>query len=199
MLMKRLIAVTFFMIVAQSCWARQDPLELVRETADRVLNEVTVHKSTLNKDTSGIYVLVSTHVLPHFDFTNMTQSAMGKYWRRADSEQKKLLVDGFRELLVRTYGVALLHYSGEKISYLPVRESDDKNRVTVQTKISEVKGGPEIPVDYRLKYNDETWQVYDVVIDGVSLVSNYRTSFSSEIRRVGIDGLIKKLAEQNKG
>lgn len=187
------------MVVAQSCWAQQDPLELVRQTADRVLNEVTVHKASLDKDSSGIYALVSTHLLPHFDFTNMTRSAMGKYWKRANDGQKKLLVDGFRELLTRTYGVALLNYSGEKITYLPVREGDDKNRATVQTRVAEAKGGPEIPVDYRLSYNDHSWQVYDVVIDGVSLVSNYRTSFSGEIRRVGIDGLIKKLAEQNKG
>ncbi len=204
MLSRKLIIAVLLLLGAQYAYAHkdenhQDPLQLVRQTADTVLKEVIIHKEALNKDQSGIYALVSVHVLPHFDFTRMTQSAMGKYWRRATEEQKSRLITQFRELLIRTYGVALLNYSGQEIVYLPVRTTDDKDRVTVQTRVKEGAGGPEIPVDYRLIFNKDVWMVYDVVIDGISLVSNYRTSFSGQIRRQGIDGLIQQLADQNKG
>lgn len=205
MLSRKLIIAVLLLLGALSVYAHknqgqhQDPLQLVQQTADTVLKEVVTHKEALNKDQSGIYALVSVHVLPHFDFSRMTRSAMGKYWRRATEEQKSKLITQFRQLLIRTYGVALLNYSGQEIVYLPVRTTDDKDRVTVQTRVKEGGGGPEIPVDYRLIFNQDVWMVYDVVIDGISLVSNYRTSFSGQIRRQGIDGLIQQLADQNKG
>ena len=196
---KKIIVVLLLALSVQFAFAQQDPLLLVQQTADSVLQNVVENKSALDKDPSGIYDLVSAQVLPHFDFQKMTKTAMGKYWRRASDVQQSSLIKEFRELLVRTYGVALLNYSGEKITYLPVRASDNPDRVTVQTRVKEGNGGPEIPVDYRLYYEQQAWKVYDVVIDGVSLVSNYRTSFSGQIRREGIDGLIKQLVEQNKG
>lgn len=187
------------LISALPVYSQQHPLELVRATADRVLQAVIEHRAELEADSSEIYTLVNQHVIPHFDFEQMTRTAMGKYWRRASDEQKKTLIEQFRSLLIRTYGMALLNYSGEEIEYLPLRETEDKTRATVQTRVKEGNGGPEIPVDYRLFQNETVWKVYDVVIDGVSLVSNYRTSFSGQIRRQGIDGLITQLQEQNKG
>lgn len=198
MLIRKIIIVLLLLACTQTGFAQQDPLSLVRQTADTVLREVVAHKAELDADPSGVYALVSSHVLPHFDFNGMTRSAMGKYWRRASEEQKLSLEQEFRQLLVRTYGVALLNYSGEEVAYLPLRTTSDENRVTVQTRVKEGNGGPEIPVDYRLIYRDEVWKVYDVVIDGISLVLNYRTSFSGQIRRNGIDGLISQLIEQNK-
>jgi len=186
-----------FLVQAQSAWAQDDPLLLVKETANGVLEKVVNNRDRLNEDPSLVYLLVSDEVLPHFDFTQMTRSAMGKYWRRASDEQKMVIEEQFRQMLVRTYGVALLNYSGQEIKYLPVKASSDDKRVTVQTRVSEVKSGPEIPVDYRLVQNSNSWKVYDVVIDGMSLVSNYRSSFSGEIRRSGIDGLIKTLQNRN--
>jgi phospholipid transport system substrate-binding protein len=198
MYMGRIITGLLLLIGSGLLQAQQDPLALVMETADTVLKEVVAHKAELNKDSSGIYVLVSNTILPHFDFNKMTQSAMGKYWGRASETQKASITQQFQQLLVRTYGVALLNYSGQEIVYLPLRTTDDANLVTVQTRVKEANGGPEIPVDYRLEFNDNAWKVYDVVIDGISLVSNYRTSFSGEIRRAGIDGLIEQLMLQNK-
>ena len=187
----------FLVLLAQSAWAQKDPLLLVKETADGVLQKVIAHKAVLDKDPSKIYALVSDEVLPHFNFKMMTQSAMGKYWRRANDDQKAVIQEQFRQMLVRTYGVALLNYSGQEIEYSPVKPGSDKKRVTVETKVSEQKSGPEIPVDYRLVQDGDSWKVYDVVIDGMSLVSNYRSSFSGEIRRSGIDGLIKTLKDHN--
>lgn len=176
---------------------QEDPLGLVRSTADTVLAEVIANRESLDQDPASVYELVSEHVVPYFNFNSMTRSAMGRYWRRASNEQKEALIEEFRQLLVRTYGVALLNYSGEEITYLPLRASDNPDRATVQTRISETGGGPEIPVDYRMRRTDGNWKVHDVVIDGISLVSNYRTSFASQIRRGGIDGLIAQLVAQN--
>lgn len=179
--------------------ADMDPLTLVQTTADAVLEKVKANKEKLNEDPSAVYSLVSEHVLPHFDFKQMTQSAMGRYWRKANETQQEQLVVAFRELLVRTYGVALLNYSGQEINYLPVKKSDRPDLVTVETIVTEANGGPTIPVDYRLREMSNGWKVYDVVIDGVSLVSNYRSSFAGQIRRSGVDGLVKELLSHNKG
>jgi phospholipid transport system substrate-binding protein len=187
------------LLLIQSAWAQTDPLVLVQQTANGVLEKVIAHKDALNQDPSLVYSLVSDEVLPHFNFTNMTRSAMGKYWNRASDDQKMIIEKEFRQMLVRTYGVALLNYSGQEIKYMPLKASSDEKLVTVQTRVSEVQSGPEIPVDYRLVQDGETWKVYDVVIDGMSLVSNYRTSFSGQIRRSGIKGLIETLQAHNEG
>ncbi len=178
---------------------RPDPLTLVKATADRVLHEVQVHKTTMQSDNSIVYSIVNTHVLPHFDFEYMTRSAVGRYWRKANDAQKQALQEEFSRLLVKTYGVALLNYSGQEIIYMPLKPSNDDDRVMVETKVAENNGGPQIPVNYRLRFKDSDWKEYDVVIDGISLVSNYRSSFASQIRRSGIDGLIDELAKRNKG
>lgn len=175
----------------------QGPLEVVRFTADRVLAEVTAHKAALDADPSGIYRLVESTVVPRFDFTTMSQSAMGRYWRRATDDQRARIINEFKELLVRTYAVALLGYSGQRIEYLPVRMRDGETEVMIPTRIDPGTGGPPIPIDYRMHRLDGVWMVYDVVIDGISLVSNYRSTFASTVRQRGVDGLIQQLADRN--
>ena len=170
---------------------------LVRSTADRVLAEVKANKARLDRDSSGIYDLVQRYVVPHFDFTRMTQSAMGRYWRSATEEQRAALTREFQEMLVRTYAVALLNYSGQQIEYLPLRASPSDDDVLVQTKVSD-SGAPPIPIDYRLSRSVGSWKVYDVTIDGVSLVSNYRSMFAEQVQRNGVDGLIKQLSDRNR-
>ncbi len=174
-----------------------DAQALVRATADRVLAEVKANKARLDRDSSGIYQLVQEYVVPHFDFARMTQSAMGRHWRAASAEQRSALVREFREMLVRTYAVALLNYSGQQIEYLPLRSSAADDDVVVQTKVSDA-GAPPIPIDYRLSRTVGQWKVYDVTIDGVSLVSNYRSMFAEQVQRNGVDGLIQQLSDRNR-
>lgn len=170
---------------------------LVRSTADRVLAEVKANKPRLERDDSGIYDLVQRYVVPHFDFARMTQSAMGRNWRSATEEQRTTLTREFQELLIRTYAVALLNYSGQQIEYLPLRASPSDDDVLVQTKVAD-SGAPPIPIDYRLSRSVGAWKVYDVTIDGVSLVSNYRSMFAEQVQRHGVDGLIKQLSDRNR-
>lgn len=175
----------------------ESPLEVVRNTADRVLAEVTANKAKLDADPSGIYQLVEQMVIHHFDFMTMSQTAMGRYWRRTTPEQQQLLTAEFKQLLVRTYAVALLSYSGQQIDYLPSRQDAADKDVMIATRIDPGTGGPPIPINYRMHRPEGSWLVYDVVIDGISLVSNYRSTFANTVRRDGVDGLIRQLAERN--
>jgi phospholipid transport system substrate-binding protein len=183
-------------VAAATAGQADDPLELVRETANKVLADVTANKDRLRAHPKQILALVEGTVAKHFDFRTMTQLALGRYWRQATDDQKDRLSAEFKDLLVRTYGSALLGYSGEEIQYLPIAGQTQADRVTIPTRVSQ-RGGPPIPINYRLHRDGGEWQVYDVVIDGISLVTNYRSSFSSEVRRGGIDGLIQTLAKRN--
>ncbi len=187
-----------------------DPQQVVRHTAETVLSEVGARKAELEASPSLIYPLVERTVVPRFDFESMTRSAMGRFWRQATPQQQQRLIVEFRELLVRTYATALLGYSGQQIEYPPMRSQENATSVTVPTRITN-SGGPPIPISYRLKSRDEgNWLVYDVVIDNVSLVTNYRSSFARIIAEgaatekdrakrmsAGIENLIRSLADKN--
>ena len=174
-----------------------DPQQMVRETGDKVLAEVTARKAELEARPELIYPLVESTVLPHFDFREMSQSALGRFWRDASEDQKAGITREFRELLVRTYASALLGYSGQQIEYLPAQFPADATNVMIPTRITSA-GAPPVPINYRLKLEDSRWMVYDVVIDGVSLITNYRSQFAAVVRRNGIDGLIATLADKNR-
>ncbi|MCB1803169.1 MAG: ABC transporter substrate-binding protein [Gammaproteobacteria bacterium] len=186
------------LLSAGAASALQDPQTLVRETGDRVLAEVSQRKAELEADPTLIYPLVQSTILPHFDFRAMSQSALGRFWRQATEAQQEDVTREFRELLVRTYATALLGYSGQTIEYLPVQFPADADNVIIPTRIA-AAGAPAIPINYRLKRGESQWLVYDVVIDGVSLITNYRSQFTSLVRRGGIDGLIAALADKNRG
>ncbi|VAX08644.1 Phospholipid ABC transporter shuttle protein MlaC [hydrothermal vent metagenome] len=180
----------------QPAWAVQAPLKLVQETSDKVLEKVVNRKDELNEYPGKIVALVNDIVAPQFDFVRMSRLVLGKYWRRASKGQQGDFIEQFRTLLVRTYAIALLNYSGQAIVYLPMHEHEGATEVTVNTEVRD-GGAPPIPISYRLYLKDGGWQVYDVVIDNISLVSNYRTGFSNKIRRKGMDSLIAQLKKKN--
>ncbi|MCB1728201.1 MAG: ABC transporter substrate-binding protein, partial [Gammaproteobacteria bacterium] len=167
-----LVMLSSFAVAAVS-----DPQQMVRETGDKVLAEVTARKAELEARPELIYPLVESTVLPHFDFREMSQSALGRFWRDASEDQKAGITREFRELLVRTYASALLGYSGQQIEYLPAQFPADATNVMIPTRITSA-GAPPVPINYRLKLEDSKWMVYDVVIDGVSLITNYRSQFA---------------------
>jgi len=170
---------------------------LVRDTANRMLAALERRRSELDSSPGLIYQLVDQIVVPKFDFQRITQSAMGRNWRKADAGQKRALVREFQQLLVRVYAKALLNYSGQQIRILPRRPGKRPGYTTVRTEVNE-PGGPTIPINYRMYRKKGAWKVYDVIIDGVSLITNYRSSFASEIRRSGVDGLIRTLNKRNR-
>ncbi len=174
----------------------QLPLELIKQTADRMLVKLKEDQAVIRKDPTRIYALVSDIVLPRFDFERMASWVLGKHWRTATPVQREKFVAEFRNLLVRTYATSLTDYADRTITYTPVRADPGATEVTVHTAV-EQPGAAAVPIDYSLALNDGEWKVYDVAIDGVSLVTNYRTSFSNEIRKAGLDKLIIKLAQRN--
>lgn len=173
------------------------PDALVKETSQDVLAIIKKDKDIQAGDKKKIYDLVDAKVLPHFDFKRMTQLAVGKFWRQATPAQQDALVKEFRTLLVRTYSTSLTAYKNQTIDYKPLKMQPGDTDVTVKTVVSQPGGQPPIPIDYSLQKNADGWKVYDVVVDNISLVTNYRGSFANEIRQSGIDGLIKILVEKN--
>jgi phospholipid transport system substrate-binding protein len=135
-------------------------------------------------------------VLPHFDFRKMSSWVLGKNWRKATEDQKNKFTDQFSRLLVRTYSKALHDNIDQKIEFLPIRGKPKDDEVIIRTEIPQKSGFP-IPIDYKMHLKNNQWKVYDVVIDAISLVANYRTSFTQEIKNTGIDQLIAKLADRN--
>lgn len=176
--------------------APDDPQEIVRETTQKVLEALRGEGDTLKDDPKHLHAIIEQLVLPHFDFRQMSQWVLGPHWRNASAEQRDAFVAQFEDLLVRTYSSALVDYRNQTVNYLPMRERS-ADEVTVRASIDQ-GGGPAIPIAYEMHRTDTGWKVYDVAIDGVSLVINYRSSFGQEIRRNGIDGLIRRLDAKNK-
>ena len=196
-LMRGLCLWMLLLIVPQLAAAVTDPLNLVRDTSERCLSEIINRKAELTETPGKIYSLVDDIVLPSFDFERMSRLVLGKFWRQASEQEKQDFVREFRQMLVRTYGTALLQFSGQEIKYLPMRLAPDATDVTVNTEVKN-PGAPPVPINYSLYLAADDWKVYDVSIDGVSLVSNYRNSFNAQIRRYTLAGLIGKLADRNR-
>lgn len=204
--MKRLLRIKCSVIVAVILlWAAQVPQvlaedavpeQLVRTTTDQMLARFIENRQIIEKDPSRLYGLVDDIVLPSFDFKRMSQWVLGKYWRSANVEQRTRFTAEFRNLLVRMYGSFLFNYTSQTIDYLPARFTHDGARTTVRTVLIDTDG-EKIPIDYSMYRRDAEWQIYDVTIRGISLVSNYRNTFASEIRSGGIDRLIENLAQKN--
>lgn len=168
----------------------------IKQTSERMLAALERQRSALERNPSRIYGLVDQILVPRFDFERITRAAVGnQHWREASSAQRRTLIQEFQELLIRTYAKALLNYSGQQIRYLS-EKSGRGSSVRVFTEVREPGADP-IPVDYKVHKKGGNWKIYDVRIDNVSLVSNYRSSFKAEIRRNRIEGLISRIKEMN--
>lgn len=172
------------------------PDVLVKDTAQDVLAIVKKDKDIQAGSQKKLLDLVEAKVLPHFDFKRMTQLAVGQFWRTASPAQQEALTNEFRTMLVRTYSNSLSAYKNQTVEYKPLAMKAGDTDVTVKTQVIQ-PGGQPVPINYALEKQAGGWKVYDVEVDGVSLVTNYRGSFKSEIGKNGIDGLIKTLVDKN--
>jgi len=196
MLRSFLLALVLGLNAPAALAADTPPDVLARTTTQEVLTILKQDKALQNGNLNKVYQLVEAKVLPNFDFNRMTQLALGKHWPRATAKQKQELVTEFRNLLVRTYSSSLTAFSNQTVDFKPLTMKPDDTDVTVRSEIRQ-PGGQPIPIDYSMYKTAFGWKVYDVTIDSVSLVTNYRASFASTIRQKGIDGLIKAMAEQS--
>jgi len=173
------------------------PDALMKSISDDVIGIIKQDKDIKAGDREKINALVDAKVLPHFNFARMTALAVGRNWPKANAAQQKQLVEEFRNLLVRTYSGALSTYKNEVIQFKPLRAAPADTDVTVRTQVRR-PGSEPVSIDYSMEKTPAGWKVYDVVVGGVSLVTNYRDSFNAEVRDGGIDGLIKSLANKNR-
>jgi len=173
------------------------PDALAKRVTDEVLTVLRTDKDIQAGNSAKVIDLVEKKVLPHFDFVRMTRLAVGANWRQASAEQQKTLTNEFRTLLVHTYASTFTAYRNQAIDYRPLRMEPADTEVTVRSQIVQ-QGGKPVTVDYRMAKDGAAWKVYDVIVADLSLVQNYRGSFESEVRKGGIDGLLKALTDKNR-
>ncbi|MBX3639725.1 MAG: ABC transporter substrate-binding protein [Nitrosomonas sp.] len=193
------VALLIAQLLVLPAWAiEMAPDRLVDKTVREVLDIIKQDEALRNGDKEKMLDLIEIKVLPHFNFNRMTRLAMGKHWSDATTAQQQTIVNEFRTLLIRTYSNALTTYRDETVKVNPVTNLGDKSDTTVRTIVFQKQGREPVPIDYSMEKSPDGWKVYDVTVAGVSLVTNYRGSFSSQIRRGGVDGLIKTLADKNR-
>lgn len=177
--------------------AMEAPRDVIKSTTDQVLTQIKNDREALRADPAKMYNLVAELIFPHFDFPIMAQWVLGTHWKDAPEATRNEFISQFRKLLVRTYATALLEFSNQIISY-PDETDTAKGRTVLVRQEIEQTGSEPIILGYRLHKPSEDWKVFDVAVDGVSLVKTYRASFASIIKEGGIDGLISSLSKKNK-
>lgn len=159
-------------------------LEVFKEDGDK-----------LKSDPEYLQAKVNELIVPNLDFETMTKLAVSKFWRKATAGEQQVLIDEFTTLLLNTYTGALTEYSGESITFDPYKPESREDRAVVSSKFGQ-SGGDDVPVIYKLR-NRNGWSIYDIEVNDISLVTSYRSAFSNEIEKGGIDGLIEALKERN--
>ncbi|HTP99936.1 MAG TPA: ABC transporter substrate-binding protein [Casimicrobiaceae bacterium] len=194
----RSLAMALLAFAAVSAAAQEAPDALVKRVAQETIGTIKSDPKVQAGDQQRIREVVETKLLPYFDFERITALAMGRNWRQATPEQQKELVEQFRQLLVRTYSGALAQYRDQTMDYKPLRADAGATEVTVRTEVVR-SGQTPVQIDYAMAKEDSGWKVYDVIVGGVSLVTNYRDEFNQQIKGGGVEGLLKTLQTKNQG
>ncbi len=202
--MKKILNTALVLFLACSCFTAmavdhkaEDARELIKTTAEEVISYIKTNRSDLEQDSSQLFLLVEEKLVPIIDFKRVSRWILGKHWRKASEFQKKKFTDEFKKLLINTYSTALMKISDEKLTYPPIKGEAKDGKVGVKSVIT-LPDGRRFNVQYRMHHKDFNWKIYDISVDGVSLVSTYRASFKTEIRKVGLDGLLANLTNKNK-
>ena len=197
-------AISFRLLVGGILLALAARVSIAQDIApDALIQSVTrevagvIGKNSGALDAAKIARLVEARIVPHFDFARMTRLAMGRNWRLASIEQQQALIAEFKTLLVHTYSAALTLYRNQKIDFAPFHAAPGDTDVTVRSVVKQPGTAP-IHIDYSMEKEPAGWEVYDVDIDGISLVITYRDTFTSQVREHGVNGLIKELAAKNR-
>lgn len=188
------------MVVSSIALAIDDrkPEQIVEETSAYVLKTLNDENERLREDPALINQLINDTVIPIIDLDSMGKLILGKYWKRASAEQRTSFVVEFKDMLIRTYAKSLVDYGHAKVNVLPARDQEERKYYTVKTELSVGSGKAPLQVAYIFRKNKQTeWKVFDLAVDGLSLVKNFRTSFNQEIRETSLDALIARLVNTN--
>jgi len=188
---------TFIFLICTPALAQDlGPEDLVKKVTQEVMDAIKSDKQLAAGDKQKALKLAEEKILPHVDFEEATRLAVGRGWAQATPEQKKQLVAEFRNLLVRTYSNAIQAYAGQQMKVMPVRMKPGDTEVTVHNQFMR-SGARPVRIDYSMRKTDKGWKIFDIVVEGVSLVLTYRSEFDAVVKQEGIDGLIKRLLQKN--
>lgn len=196
----RTLALPLFLLAAltaAAAHAQEAPDALVKRVAEDTLNTIRADKDLQAGNPAKVKQLIESKLVPHFDTARMTALAMGRNWRLATPEQQQQLIEQFQTLLIRTYSNALTNYRDNKMTYKPMRMDPGATDVIVHTEVTR-PGQAAVQIDYSMESTPNGWKAYDVIVAGVSLVTNYREEFNDIVKSGGVEGLIKALADKNK-
>ena len=194
-------AVIFSITIGAYVFAIDDrtPEQIVEETSATVLTAINEQNAELREDPTLINALINDTVIPTIDLDSMGKLILGKYWKKANEEQRTRFVSEFKDMLIRTYAKSLVDYGHAKITVLPNRDKEQGKYYTVQSELDIGSGKTPLQVAYIFRKNkQDEWKVFDLAVDGLSLVKNFRTSFGQEIKETSLDALIERLANTNK-
>jgi phospholipid transport system substrate-binding protein len=194
--MRRLLLLFLAFFAAPALAQELSPEDLVKKVTAEVLETVKTDKQLAAGDKQKALKLAEEKILPLIDFEEATRLAVGRAWREANPEQKKSLVSEFRSMLVRTYSNALEGYQGQTMKVLPSRTKPGDTEATVRNQYLR-PGAKPVPIDYQMHKTGQGWKIYDITVEGISLVLTYRSEFDAVVKQSGIDGLIKRLREKN--
>lgn len=187
----------FMLMLAPAVHAQSTPDVMVSDATREILALLKEKKAFYEADKKNLYQMVDEKILPYFDFRKMSQWVLGVHWRRATEAQRDQFTEQFRQLLVRTYATALLKYNDQEIIMLPFTGKPDDKIVIVKTEVKQTSGEPNIALYYTFYNLNPGWKAFDLTIEGVSLVANYRKVYASRLQKENLDSLIKYLADLN--
>ncbi len=194
--MKKFLLLILTLLMSMSIFAAEAPDLFVRKIADEVFEILKTDKDLKAGNKEKAYKITEEKILPYFDFDRISKLVLGKAWQAATKDEQEAFKKEFRTMLVKTYGSALLKFKDQTLNYKPTRFQPSDEEVLVKTEILK-SGAPPLPIDYMLEKDGDSWKVFDIIIEGVSLVTNFRGQFGNEIKQNGIASLISKLAEKN--
>jgi phospholipid transport system substrate-binding protein len=194
------VSMLLCLMSSSSVFSAEDPIVMLKSVTDNVMQALRSHRQEVRQNSNKLYALVDHVILPHVDFSEMARWVVGRNaWKSADSATQGEFIAAFKSLVVRSYARALLEYTDQKIEFLPLRGAvDDKQRIQVLSLIKE-NGKDSVHMDYHLIRDGDSWKVYDIIVEGVSLMQGYRAQFADDIRQNGgkLDAVIARMQRKN--
>ena len=197
--MIRVLMVALFSLFVATSQASEpeEGRKLVEAVSSQILGEISENRALYSESSKALHDVVGAEILPHFDFEKMSKLVMVRYWRKMTAEQQQCFEREFRGLMVRIYAKALLEYTDQKIRYLPTRVNKNRDRIIVRTKIVQSSGGG-LSMDYHLQLSDGNWKIFDIRVEGISLLKSYKDRFGRQAKAKGVDAVIDELISRNK-
>lgn len=194
---KVFICALAFVFAGSTAWA-QDPNAVIQSASGELAAGLDGRKEALAEDKDALYELIDSVLLPRFDRRYAAQLVLGRHWRNASAEQRARFIDAFYGSLLRRYADGILEFDQDKIEILPFRGDLEKQRTTVKTMVT-LEDGTVVPVNYGMVNRDSNWLMFDVTIEGISYVRNFRTELNSEIQATSLDAVIARLEGESSG